>query len=56
MEILHEGKLYKVVDDDPKNGDLVLTNNYGVWEFREKPDFIPYWCNAKTCKKMMLVN
>jgi hypothetical protein len=55
MEITHEGKQYRVVDDPPKDRDLVLTNNYGVWEFREKPDFLPYWCNPHTCKKMVLI-
>lgn len=51
---------YIVTDDEPKNGDMVLTDNYGVWEFRnEKPDNkipsapMPYWANAKNCKKIV---
>ena len=30
--INHEGKNYQVSDEKPQNGDLVLTEKYGVWK------------------------
>ena len=57
--ITHEGRLYLVVDDTPKNGDLVTTN-HGVWEFRDETGTgsapMPYWANRKTCKKIAPFN
>jgi hypothetical protein len=57
MEITHEGKAYTTSDEEPKSGDLVLTDNYGVWEFRDETGFgsapLPYWANNKTCKKLI---
>lgn len=65
--INHEGKSYQISKDEPKFGDLVLTDNYGVWEFRNYNDGfnsksnvcfapLPYWANKRTCKKMVLVS
>jgi len=61
--IQHEGKSYKVSADEPQNGDLVLTNNYGVWKFRNDAPHsvrnrvcyapLPYWANKNTCKKLI---
>lgn len=52
----HEGKQYKISDETPQNGDLVLTNGYGVWIFKDETGFgsapMPYWANRKTCKKL----
>ena len=54
---IYEGKKYLVSDKEPINGDLVLTEEYGVWEFLDEPGFgsapIPYWANKKTCKKLI---
>lgn len=59
MTTIHEGKSYKVSDEEPKNGDLVLTENQGVWEFKDETGFgsapIPYWANKHTCKKLILI-
>ena len=47
---------YIVTDDEPQNGDMVLTNNYGVWEFRDEGSGnapMPYWANKYTCKKII---
>jgi len=56
--IIHEGKRYQIVDDQPKNGDLVTTEKYGVWEFKDLDGTgtapLPYWANKKTCKKLIL--
>ena len=58
--ITHEGKTYLISDKTPQYGDLVLTDNYGVWEFRDETGFgsapLPYWANKNTCKKMELIN
>lgn len=51
-EIVHEGTRYQVVDDMPKDNDLVLTEKYGIWEYKETPHMLPYWCNYRTCKKL----
>lgn len=59
MEITYKNKTYITSDETPKNGDLVLTDNYGVWEFA---DFgggsapLPYWANKNTCKKLIPKN
>jgi len=57
--IQHEGKSYEVSDEKPDFGDLVTTEEYGVWEFRDygrgsAP--MPYWANKNTCKKLILIN
>jgi len=47
---------YIVTDEPPQNGDMVLTDNYGVWEFRDEGSGsaqMPYWANSKTCKKIL---
>ena len=58
--IIHNKLLYLVVDDTPTNGDLVLTDNHGVWTFKDETGTgsapMPYWANKKTCKKMILFN
>lgn len=55
--IEHKGKKYKVVDDKPQNYDLVLTDNYGVWVFKDENGSgsapLPYWANNKACKKLV---
>jgi len=55
--ILHKGKSYITSDETPKNGDLVLTDNYGVWEFRDDTGKgsapMPFWANKNTCKKLI---
>ena len=53
-KLSYEGKIYLITNDEPKTNDLVLTNNYGVWRFNEKPSPLPYWCNKDTCKKLVL--
>lgn len=56
--IKHEGKDYRISDEEPKNGDLVTTEKYGVWEFRDEGAGsapLPYWANKKTCKKLILI-
>jgi len=63
MTTVHEGKSYKVSDEEPQNGDLVLTNKYGIWEFRNyAPNNsnacyapMPYWANKNTCKKLISI-
>ncbi len=57
--ITHENKTFKVVDETPKNGDLVITEKYGVWEFKDEGGGsapIPYWANKNTCKKIIEIN
>ena len=51
--IEYEGKLYEVSDKTPMNGDLVLTEKYGVWIYSCESAPMPYWCNAKLCKKLI---
>ena len=59
MELVYKGKRYQVVTDEPKNGDLVSTDKYGVWEFKDETGNgsapMPYWANKKTCKKLTLI-
>jgi hypothetical protein len=58
---IHEGKPYEVSLDSPQNGDLVLTDGYGVWEFRNNaPEGsktcyapLPYWANKDSCRKLV---
>lgn len=62
--INHEGKSYQVSDEKPRNGDLVLTDGYGVWTFRNDAPAgsnacyapMPYWANANACKKLVLIS
>lgn len=35
----YNGKTYLISDETPVNGDLVLTDNYGVWEFKDETGF-----------------
>lgn len=59
----HEGKDYIVTNEEPQNGDLVLTDLYGVWVFRNDapPNSkvcyapMPYWANKKSCRKIVSV-
>ena len=61
MNVTHEGKNYKTSNEEPQNGDLVLTDNWGVWKFRNDAPKgsnvcyapIPYWANKDTCKKLI---
>lgn len=63
QSIIHQGKPYIVSTETPENGDLVLTNNYGVWEFRNDAPWsmkdkvcyapLPYWANKNTCQKLI---
>lgn len=55
-DVIHDNKIYTVTDEAPKTGDQVLTDNYGVWIFHDGPAPLPYWCNAKTCKKIVAIN
>ena len=45
--------LYLLSDETPKSGDIVLTDNYGVWEFKEIPTPMGYWGNLNNCKKII---
>jgi hypothetical protein len=45
--------MYRLSDDIPKDGDMVLTENYGIWEYKKAPCPIPYWGNPNNCKKMV---
>jgi len=53
----YKDNYYIVSDDLPQNGDMVMTENYGVWEFRDETGCgsapLPYWANNKTCKKIV---
>lgn len=55
--IEYEGKKYLISDEEPKNYDLVLTDNYGVWVFKDETGQgsapMPYWANKKACKKLI---
>lgn len=55
--VMYEGAPYMVVDEEPKNGDLVTTEKYGVWTFNDETGTgsapMPYWANKKTCKKIV---
>jgi hypothetical protein len=57
LTIEHDGKQYQTTDVLPQNGDLVLTEQYGVWEFRDETGHgsasMPYWANKYTCKKLI---
>lgn len=56
---IYNGKKYLVTDEEPKNGDFVLTENYGAWIFEDFTGTgsapMPYWANKKTCKKLTLI-
>jgi len=60
MEITHNDKTYEVSNKAPQNGDLVLTDGYGVWTFMDVTGTgsapMPYWVKKKTCKKMIQVD
>jgi hypothetical protein len=61
MEKIHKynGKKYLISDEIPQNGDLVLTENYGVWIFQDLTGTgsapMPYWANKNACKKLILM-
>ena len=48
---------YVINDDEPQNGDMVMTEKYGVWEFRDETGYgsapMPYWANRNACKKII---
>ena len=52
----HNGFAYVVSNERPENGDWVLTENYGAWEFKDETGSgsapLPYWANRNTCKKI----
>lgn len=50
---IHEDKKYLISDEKPQDGDLVLTEKYGVWEYKEAPCPMPYWGNPNVCKKLI---
>jgi len=56
---IYSGKKYLISDEEPKNGDFVLTENYGVWIFQdltgEGTAPMPYWANKNACKKLILI-
>ena len=57
--VIHKEKKYQLSSEEPANGDLVLTDNYGVWIFKDEGGGtapLPYWANKNTCKKMILIN
>jgi len=54
--ITHEGNQYIISKDKPQNGDLVITDNYGVWTFQQAPCPLPYWGNPNACKKLIEFN
>jgi len=58
-QVEYKGKTYKVSDETPINGDLVITEEYGIWEFKDVTGHgsapLPYWANKKTCKKLILI-
>lgn len=49
---------YTVTNEIPKNGDLVITDNYGVWIFMDETGHgsapLPYWANKNACMKLTL--
>lgn len=49
----YKNEYYLLSEETPVTGDFVLTDNYGVWEFRLQPCPIPYWGNPNTCKKIL---
>jgi hypothetical protein len=53
--LIHEGTTYAVSDEEPEDGDIVLTDNYGIWEYRKAPCPMPYWGNPFTCKKLIRI-
>ena len=54
MRFVKEKEEYYLLSDEiPKSGDIVLTDNYGVWKFKEIPCPFPYWGNKNTCKKII---
>jgi hypothetical protein len=61
-EIIHEGRRYRISDERPENYDKVITEKYGVWDFRNDGNDTwccappAYWANRKACKKLILIN
>jgi hypothetical protein len=55
-KVTYKGNEYVLTDETPKTGDLVLTDDYGVWEFHTGTASIPYWCNPNTCKKILSID
>lgn len=51
--IVYYGVTYIISDEPPKNDDLVLTNEYGIWTFKEQTSMLPFWCNPNNCKKLI---
>ena len=55
-EVTYKGKVYTVTDEQPKTNDKVLTDNYGVWTFKQAPCPMPYWGNPNACKKIIAID
>ena len=57
IPLRYKNNFYVVSDDLPQNGDWVLTENHGVWEFKDETGSgsapMPYWANHHTCKKII---
>ena len=49
----YKEQYYLLSEETPVTGDIVLTDNYGVWKFKTPPCTIMFWGNLKTCKKIL---
>lgn len=50
--LMYEDKKYEISNEAPVDGDMVLTENYGIWEFSSRPAPISHWCNPNACNKL----
>jgi len=55
--VLHKDYFYFISNETPENGDMVYTEKYGVWEFKDETGQgsapMPYWANKNACKKII---
>ena len=52
-ENLTSHHLYIISDEEIKEGDWILTKDYGIWQYKPAPCPLPYWGNKNECKKII---
>jgi len=59
MEQIYNNITFTTTDEDPQNGDHVITEEYGIWVFKDEGGGtapLPFWANKNACKKITAIN
>ena len=47
-----DGVRFVISEDPPKDDDMVLTYEYGIWRYKKAPCSLPFWGNPDACVKL----